>query len=194
MGRHTAIAIRMAVVTIVVFGLIYPLAMTGIGQLLFPRQANGSLIRQNGKVIGSQLIGQQFTGPGYFHPRPSAAGKGYDATASGGSNLGPTSKVLVRDVKERIAAEMKQNPGLTRGRIPADMVTASGSGLDPDITIANAEAQISRVAKARAMPEAQVRQLVKANTTGRIFGFLGEPRVNVLHLNLALDKLGRTGR
>lgn len=187
MGRHTSIAIRVAFVTILVFGVLYPLAMTGIAQLLFPRQANGSMVRERGNVIGSQLIGQQFTAPGYFHPRPSAAGMGYDAASSGGSNLGPTSRVLADTVKKRVEDAARQNPSLTKGRIPADMVTASGSGLDPDISVANAYAQVSRVAKARGMSVEGVRKLVDRNTIGRTFGFLGEPRVNVLEINRALD-------
>jgi len=192
MGRHTSIAIRMALVTIVVFGVIYPLVMTGIAQALFPRQANGSLIREHGTVIGSELIGQQFTGPGYLHPRPSAAGEGYDATSSGGSNLGPTSRALMEGVKSRADIVMRQNPNLTKGRIPVDMVTASGSGLDPDISVANAYAQAPRVAKARGLSDTSIRQLVDANTTGRTLGFLGEPRVNVLRINRALDILSGT--
>jgi potassium-transporting ATPase KdpC subunit len=201
MGRHTSIAIRMALVTMVLFGVVYPLAMTGIAQALFPRQANGSLISSMGcdlksrpieEVVGSELIGQQFTGPGYFHPRPSAAGKGYDATSSGGSNLGPTSRKFVDDVRDRARRVIGENPGLTRGRIPVDMVTASGSGLDPDISVANAYAQASRVAKVRGVSRAVVRNRVRANTTKRTFGFLGEPRVNVLRINRALDRLSGT--
>jgi len=177
----------MTLVTIVVFGLVYPLAMTGIAQLAFPRQANGSLIVEHGRVIGSELIGQQFTQPGYFHPRPSAAGNGYDATASGGSNLGPTSKALANTLKDRVESAMRQNHDLTRGHVPADMVTTSGSGLDPDISVANAYAQVPRIAKARGLSEESVRKLMDRNATGRTFGFLGEPRVNVLRINLALD-------
>lgn len=189
MGRHTSIAIRMAFVTILVFGVLYPLAMTGISQVLFHRQANGSLVKEHGKVIGSELIGQQFTAPGYFHPRPSAAGKGYDAVSSGGSNLGPTSKALADIVRDRA-----ENSGLGKGRIPVDMVTASGSGLDPDISVANAYAQTRRVAKTRGMSDARVRELVGANITRRTLGFLGEPRVNVLRINKALDALSGTVR
>lgn len=188
MGRHTSIAIRMALVTIIIFGVIYPLAMTGIAQLLFPRQANGSLVKDHGKVVGSELIGQQFTEPSYFHPRPSAAGKGYDAASSGGSNLGPTSRALSDTVRERSETAVQQNSSLGKGRIPADMVTASGSGLDPDISVANAYAQVPRVAKARGMSGANVRELVGANITRRTLGFLGEPRVNVLRINRAMDE------
>jgi K+-transporting ATPase ATPase C chain len=178
----------MALFTMIIFGLTYPLAMTGVSQVLFPHQANGSLIREHGKVIGSELIGQQFTGPGYFHPRPSAAGKGYDAAASGGSNLGPTSKVLADNVKDRIKTAMQENPGLEKGNIPADMVTTSASGLDPDISVANAYAQVSRVAKARDVSDSRIRDLVDSSITGRTLGFLGEPRVNVLNINRALDE------
>lgn len=194
MGRHTSIAIRVAFATILVFGLLYPLAMTGIAQLLFPRQANGSLAKDHGKIMGSNLIGQQFTLPGYFHPRPSAAGKGYDATASGGSNLGPTSRVLIDTVNERIKDTARQNPSLSKGRIPADMVTASSSGLDPDISVANAYAQMSRVAKARGMSVESIRGLVDRNTIGRTFGFFGEPRINVMQINRALDAASGSAR
>lgn len=189
MGRHTSIAIRMAFVTIVVFGVLYPLAMTGIAQALFPRQANGSLVKEHGKVVGSELIGQQFTGPGYFHPRPSAAGKGYDAASSGGSNLGPTSKALADTVRARA-----ENSGLGKGQIPVDMVTSSGSGLDPDISVANAYAQVPRVAKARGLSDGRVGELLRANITRRTLGFMGEPRVNVLRINKALDALSGTVR
>jgi potassium-transporting ATPase KdpC subunit len=188
MGRHISIAIRIAVVTIIVFGAIYPLVMTGIAQILFPKQANGSLVKENGKVIGSQLIGQQFSTPGYFHPRPSAAGIGYDAAASGGSNLAPTSKALANSIKERSKTIVKQNYGMDKDKIPVDMITSSGSGLDPDISLANANAQIPRVAKARGVSEAFIRELVKTNMTKRTLGFLGETRVNVLSINLAMDK------
>lgn len=181
----------MALVTILLFGVIYPIAMTGIAQVLFPRQANGSLVKEHGKVIGSELIGQQFAGPGYFHPRPSAAGKGYDAASSGGSNLGPTSKALADTVKKRSEAAVQQNSGLAKGQIPVDMVTASGSGLDPDISVANAYAQAPRVATARRVSDAKVKELVDKNTTARTFGFAGERRVNVLRINRALDGLSR---
>ncbi len=182
----------MAIATIVLFGLIYPLLMTGIAQVLFPRQANGSLIRQHGVVIGSTLIGQQFTAARYFHSRPSAAGKGYDASASGGSNLGPTNRALVRTVQGRIEAVRKEKP--TLGKVPVDMVTSSASGLDPDITLANAYAQAPRIARERGISSARIMQLIRANTTSRSLGFLGEPRVNVLRVNRALNAMSRTNR
>lgn len=188
--RTTSIALRMLLVTAVLLGLLYPLGMTGAAQVLFPAKADGSLLRANGRVIGSSLIAQDFTAPGYFHPRPSAAGKGYDAMASGASNLGPTSRELRDQVRAAVTAAVRTDPGLRAGRVPIDMVTTSGSGLDPDISVANAEAQAPRVARARGMPLARVLALVKSRTAGRQFGFLGEPCVNVLGLNLALDRLG----
>jgi K+-transporting ATPase ATPase C chain len=187
--RTTVIALRLLVVTAVILGLIYPLAMTGAAQVLFPGKADGSLVKANGKVIGSSLLAQRFTAPGYFHPRPSAAGEGYDAMASAFSNLGPTSKALRDRVRTDLAAAIEANPGIKPGQVPIDMVTTSASGLDPDITIANAGVQAPRVAHARRMPLTRVLALIDANTTGRQFGFLGEPRVNVLKLNLALDHL-----
>jgi potassium-transporting ATPase KdpC subunit len=187
MLRSTLIAVRLAVVTMVIMGILYPLAMTGIAQVVFHDKANGSLIKQDGQVVGSKYIGQQFAGPQYFHPRPSAAGDGYDAMASGASNLGPTSATLIDRVRSAVAQVLAENPGLA-GDVPVDMVTASGSGLDPDISPANTEAQVARVAAARNMSEDDVRLLVDENTAGRDLGFLGEKRVNVLKLNLALDK------
>ena len=191
MKRYVLASIRMALFTLVVLGLIYPLAMTGIAQVLMPAQANGSLVTSGGKVVGSSLIGQRFTEAKYFHGRPSAAGTdGYDATASGASNLAPTSRARVDRVKAAVASETAENPGLVAGSVPVDMVTASGSGLDPDISVANALAQVARVAQARGMSADAVRHVVDAHITPRSLGFLGEPCVNVLELNLALDRLG----
>jgi K+-transporting ATPase ATPase C chain len=187
MRSHLRIAIRMTILTAVLLGLLYPLAITGVAQVLFPGAANGSLVKANGHVIGSSLIAQDFTQAKYFHPRPSAAGKGYDAMASGASNLGPTSRALIDQVSTAVDQALRQDPGLRRGRVPVDMVTTSGSGLDPDITVANARAQAPRVAAARGMSLVAVLRLVAAHTSGRTLGFLGEPRVNVLQLNLALD-------
>jgi len=170
---------------------IYPLVIYGAAQLLFPRQANGSLlVDKSGAVRGSALLAQNFTGAQYFHPRPSAAGaNGYDATSSGGSNLGPTSSNLVANITQNLANYRGENGLATNAPVPADAVTASGSGLDPHISVANAELQIPRVAKARGMTEARVRDLVKQNTAGRDLGVFGEPRVNVMRLNFALDSL-----
>jgi len=187
MLRSTLIAVRLAAITLVVMGIIYPLAMTGLAHVAFPDKSSGSLVEQDGSVVGSRYIGQQFEGPQYFHPRPSAAGAGYDAMASGASNLGPTSATLIDRIRSSLAQVIAENPGLVEGKVPADMVTASGSGLDPDISPANAEAQVPRVAAARSMSEEEVMRLVREHTAGRDLGFLGEKRVNVLELNLALD-------
>ncbi|HTR37673.1 MAG TPA: potassium-transporting ATPase subunit KdpC [Bryobacteraceae bacterium] len=181
-------ALRMNLFATILFGVAYPLAITGICQVVFPHQANGSLIVQGGKVIGSDLIGQNFAKPEYFHPRPSAAGNdGYDATASAGSNYGATNQKLIDRVKASIAQFRKENPDY-QGPIPADLLTASASGLDPDISPASAEAQQARVAKARGVTVEQINQLVAQLTQAPEFGILGEPRVNVLKLNLALDR------
>jgi len=179
-------AIAMTVVLTVLLGIIYPLAVTGLASVMFPAKAAGSLIEKNGKVIGSSLIGQPFSGPGYFHSRPSAAGTGYDGTASGGTNLGPTSQKLMDNVKTAADSLREENPG---SPIPIDMVTASASGLDPHITPAAAEFQVPRIVKERGMNADQVRGLVREHTEGRQLGLLGEPRVNVLELNLALDSV-----
>lgn len=189
MNRYVFASIRMALITMLVLGILYPLAMTGLAQVFMPAKANGSLLTSaSGAIIGSALIGQGFTDAKYFHGRPSAAGAdGYDATASSASNLAPTSQALVDTVKSRVASVTVENPGLASGTVPVDMVTASGSGLDPDITLANAYAQVARVAKARSLTDAAVRAIVDSNVTGRQFGVLGEPRVNVLLVNLALD-------
>ncbi|HET8924903.1 MAG TPA: potassium-transporting ATPase subunit KdpC [Candidatus Acidoferrum sp.] len=188
MKKNLLISLWFTVVTTVVLGVIYPLAVTGLAQLLFPGKANGQLIEKDGKVVGSRIIGQAFTGTEYFHSRPSAAGtgNGYDATSSGGSNLGPTNKALLDRVKGDIQKLGAENP---RATVPVDLVTTSGSGLDPDISPASAEFQVARVAHERGMSEQAVRALVQKHTLGRQFGILGEPRVNVLGLNLDLDAM-----
>jgi K+-transporting ATPase ATPase C chain len=177
----------MTLVMTVLTGLIYPGIVTGLCQWLFPNQANGSLVYKDGKTIGSALIGQNFTKPEYFQPRPSAAGNGYDATASSGSNLGPTSQKLVDRVKASVDKFHKENPGFT-GTIPADLLTSSGSGLDPHLSPESAEAQVERIAQARVVNPQDIRNLVAQLTEPRDLGFLGEPRVNVLRLNQALDE------
>ncbi|PWC36661.1 potassium-transporting ATPase subunit KdpC [Azospirillum sp. TSO35-2] len=180
-------ALMLLVVMTVLTGLVYPLAVTGVAQLVFPWQSAGSLVERDGRVIGSALIAQNFTSRGYFHPRPSAAGaEGYDAASSGASNLGPTSKQLADVVAARVAALRAENPDV-QGPIPADLVTASGGGLDPHLSPAAAAYQVPRVAKARGLSEDAVRDLVAAHTEGRQWGIFGEARVNVLALNMALD-------
>ncbi|HEY2553968.1 MAG TPA: potassium-transporting ATPase subunit KdpC [Candidatus Cybelea sp.] len=186
MIKELGTAFRVTVISIVIFGLIYPLVMTLIAQLLFPRQANGSLIAVNGKVVGSAIVGQLWTKPQYFHGRPSAAGKGYDPTSTGGSNLGPTSKKLIDATKATIVALQKENPGAA-GAPPIDLVTSSGSGVDPDISPEAAYWEAPRIAKARRIGVSSVNAIISQYVRGRTFGFLGEPRVNVLELNLALD-------
>ena len=181
----------MILVSTVGLGILYPLAVWGVSQAIFPYQANGSLIVKDGKTIGSQLIGQTFKSPGYFHSRPSAAGNGYDAVASGGSNLGPTSAKLIDRMKTDAESLQGENPG---AKIPADLVTTSGSGLDPHISPAAAAFQIPRVAKERGLSEGELRQVVDRFTEGRDLGFLGEPRVNVLLLNLELDRANPLAR
>lgn len=191
MNSDLTSALRPAIVLTLLFaillGLVYPLAMTGLGQAIFPHQANGSVVRDAaGRVIGSAVVGQAFTQPRYFQSRPSAAGKGYDGLASSGSNLAPTSQALADRVKADVAARRAEG---IAGPLPADMATASGSGLDPDISPANAFAQASRVARERNLPLAKVRALVTAHTQAPALGFLGEPTVNLLALNRALDRL-----
>ena len=184
MKKNLITAVLMTIATTILLGIIYPLVVTGLAQVLFPRQANGQLIYRNGNVIGSSLIAQGFSGTGYFHPRPSAAGNGYDAANSNGSQLGPTNQKLIDRVKGDVASAQTENPGVP---VPIDLVTTSASGFDPDITPAAAKFQIQRVAAERKAPMAEIDKLVQQHTAGRQWGFLGEPRVNVLELNLALD-------
>lgn len=185
MRRHITTAILYTVATTILFGLVYPLVVTGAAQLLFHNKANGQLIYKDGQLVGSRIIGQGFTGPAYFHSRPSAAGNGYDAANSSGSNYAPTNKKLADRVAGDAAALQSDRPNTD---IPVDLVTASGSGLDPHITPAGADFQVARIARERNLSETAVRQLIAHHTEGRQFGFLGEPRVNVLELNLDLDR------
>ena len=186
MRRNVITAVLYTVVTTVIFGLIYPLVVTGLAQLFFHDKANGQLVYKNGELTGSRIIGQSFTAPQYFHSRPSFAGNGYDAANSGGSNYAPTNKKLIDRVAGDVSALEVEHPG---AEVPIDLVTASGSGLDPDISPAAAEFQVTTVAHARHLPEDAVRRLVFEHTQGRQLGFLGEPRVNVLELNLDLDRM-----
>ena len=184
--KNLRTAILMTIVTTILLGLVYPLFVTGVAQVIFPDKANGQLIRRgDGAITGSRIIGQPFSGPGYFHSRPSSAGAGYDAGASSGSNLGPTNKVLIDRVKSDVEKLQAENPGKP---VPIDLVTTSASGLDPHISLAAAEFQVPRVARERGLSEPDLQQIVAAHTEGRTLGLLGEPRVNVLLLNLELDE------
>jgi potassium-transporting ATPase KdpC subunit len=187
MKKNLITAVLMTIATTVLLGILYPLVVTGLAQLFFPQKANGQLVEANGKVVGSRLLAQSFTSPGYFHPRPSAVN--YDPTNSNGSQLGPTNHALIDRVKADTSSLQAENPGAP---VPIDLVTTSASGLDPDITPAAAEFQVPRVAKERGMSEDAVRKIVREHTEQRELGFLGEPRVNVLDLNLALDRLPQT--
>jgi K+-transporting ATPase ATPase C chain len=184
--RNLIAAVLMTVVTTVLLGIVYPLVVTGLAQTIFREKANGQLIERDGKVIGSRIIGQAFSSPGYFRSRPSAAGTGYDATSSGGTNLGPTNKKLIDAVKAAVDDARKENPGML---VPVDLVTSSASGLDPHISPAAADFQLPRVARERGISEEQARSVVAEHTTGRQWRFFGEPAVNVLEANLALDAL-----
>ncbi len=183
MKRDLITSVLVTIVLTAILGIVYPLVVTGIAQVLFPSKANGQLVSRDGQVIGSQIIGQPFNGPGYFHSRPSAAGNGYDAANSSGSNLGPTNTQLVQRINDATKADAAP--------VPIDLVTTSGSGLDPDITPAAAYFQVARVARERHLDESAVRNLVARHIAGRQFGILGEPRVNVVELNLALDEAGK---
>src|SRR3982750_4871507 len=183
--RNLLISVLMTIETTLLLGIVYPLVVTGVAQVLFPAKANGQLIERDGKLVGSRIIGQAFSSAGYFRSRPSAAGTGYDAANSAGTNLGPTNKKLVDVVKAAVGAAKQENPAVP---VPIDLVTASASGLDPHISPAAAEFQVPRVARERRITEAQLRRIVTVHTEGRQFGLLGEPRVNVLELNLDLDR------
>lgn len=186
MKKHLYTACVYTAISALVLGVVYPLAITGVAQLLFHNNANGQLIYHDGELVGSRIIGQSFTGPTYFHDRPSAAGNGYDASSSSGSNLAPTNKALIDRVNASVTVESTGSP------VPVDLVTASGSGLDPDITPAAAFYQIPRIARERRLPESVVSNLVRAHIAARQLGLLGEPRVNVLELNMALDRLAHS--
>jgi len=186
MKKNLLTAVLMTLVTTVLFGVLFPLAITGLAQVLFPRQANGELLMRNGHVVGSRLIGQSFSSPGYFHSRPSAAGTGYDAGNSGASNLGPTNQTLISRVQQDADRLQAENPSVA---IPMDLLTTSGSGLDPHISPEAAEFQVPRIARERRLSEDMVREAVRQHTESRQFGFLGEARVNVLELNLTLDEI-----
>ena len=183
--RNLVVAVLMTIVTTLLFGIVYPLAMTALAQAIFPAKANGQLVERNGRVIGSRIIGQAFTSAGYFHGRPSAAGSGYDATSSSGTNLGPTSKKLADAVKAAVEAARRENPDVA---VPIDLVTSSASGLDPHLSPAAALFQVLRVARERRVASAEVQRLVEAHIEDRQWRLFGEPRVNVLELNLALDE------
>ena len=183
--KNLVAAVLMTIVTTLILGVIFPLAITAIAQVAFPSQANGQLVERDGKVVGSRIIGQGFSSPGYFRSRPSAADMGYDAANSAGSNLGPTNKKLIDAVTANVESARKENPNAP---VPIDLVTTSASGFDPHISPAAADFQVPRVARERGMSEADLRQLVEAHTEGRQLGFFGEPRVNVLELNLVLDR------
>ena len=193
--RTLITAIAMTIALTLLTGIVYPLLVWGVAQVLFPWQANGRLVVRNGHVVGSEIIGQNFAAARYFHPRPSAAGdKGYDASNSSGSNLGPTNRKLVETTRAALHKVLEENPGISPAQVPVDMVTASGSGLDPEISPAAAELQVPRIAKARGLSEPAVRDVVRDNRRPRLAGFFGEPGINVLDLNLTLDRLGTGAR
>jgi len=191
MKKNFVISVLMTIATTVLLGIIYPLVVTGLAQVIFPHKANGQLIQKDGKIVGSSIIGQGFAGAGYFHSRPSAAGNGYDAGNSAGSNLGPTNQKLIDRVKSDVAAAQADNPGKA---VPIDLVTTSASGFDPHITPASADFQLPRIARERGVAIDQIRALVAKHTEARQWGLLGEPRVNVLELNLELDERFPTGK
>ena len=191
MKQNLKIAILMTIVTTVLLGIIYPLVVTGLAQVIFHDKANGQLITQNGQIVGSRIIGQGFSGPGYLHSRPSAAGNGYDAANSAGTNLGPTNQKLIDRVDSDVAQLQAQNPGQP---VPVDLITTSASGLDPEVTPAAAQFQVSRIAQERGISQEQVQQTMAKYTSRRQWGFLGEPRVNVLEVNLALDQISHSAQ